>query len=416
MESPNYLSLLMAEPDIAVGYEVEIYLINERVVRGRITELNSNFVKIHDGDKVSMLAARLVAGYSLLKPPSNAPAREDETQVSTLPTSAETVSDKVRLHLGMRQTEGSQSTFSQPLVGKTDQEGRTEAGLEMALLFATDSPVPHLRCDPPEPKTNLGGVTSSDYIRTEASPPPQRVDSPGPGQVAILPGEGVPSQEVPSRLGAESFLVADDTTAGWVKATSPNGPGPSLRTTPERVHPDAYLKNTQEDSDRRPVVHSSLHDARLLTLEARFKAEVKQSRFDYAPLRMSFDRDSVDEDKADEVMKEFLRSIDQYNYAKKVKELSRLNQIIHKDRRIIQEHPGTHDLAYNIGCFLLELGKYPEALSSFEAALEVRELPDALLNAAFASFHGGDGAQLAGISRPTHMSSAAGRPKGPGTL
>ena len=73
-----------------------------------------------------------------------------------------------------------------------------------------------------------------------------------------------------------------------------------------------------------------------------------------------------------------------FEYAEKVKDLSRLNQVIQKSQQYINLYPQLAIARYNLGCMYLKLEKLGEAIDAFEsaAATASQQLPQAFHNIA----------------------------------
>lgn len=124
----------------------------------------------------------------------------------------------------------------------------------------------------------------------------------------------------------------------------------------------------------------------VVEIAARFKTAIQQANLE--PLSPDFSLpDSISSmlysQKKNKMQGEWNRLENQYRNALKVKELSRLNQIIRGYEQVLKNYPEVSSVArFNMGCLYLKLGQASEALKTFELAASYSREPRIFYNLA----------------------------------
>jgi hypothetical protein len=124
---------------------------------------------------------------------------------------------------------------------------------------------------------------------------------------------------------------------------------------------------------------------RLLEIDTVYRTVSAHARLMSKQLLPGFPTELFPEKNRLEARREWDRASNQYAYADKIKDYSRLHQVIACLKNLYERHPTVGQLAYNIGCCLNLMDKPADALPYFESAAEASRIAEAMYNAADAS-------------------------------
>jgi tetratricopeptide (TPR) repeat protein len=152
-----------------------------------------------------------------------------------------------------------------------------------------------------------------------------------------------------------------------------------------------------------PVVldNSTSYSVEVITgvaeINARFKAAIEQANITPSPPELSLPNNVSSllySSKKNKLRGEWDRLKNKYEHAKKVKELSRLNQLVVEYKKLANEYPELSSAAkFNIGCLYFELNQLTEAVKAFEEAAANSSQPQTFYNLAVASLQKEDKAK-----------------------
>jgi len=136
---------------------------------------------------------------------------------------------------------------------------------------------------------------------------------------------------------------------------------------------------------------------RVAEINARFKTAIEQATI--APLQPELSLpDNVSSllysSRKKKLQGEWDRLRSKYQHAKKIKEFSRLNQLVFDYKKLINEYPELSSAArFNLGCLYLDLNQLTEAVNAFEVEAANYSKPQTFYNLAVAALRKGDKAK-----------------------
>ncbi len=195
----------------------------------------------------------------------------------------------------------------------------------------------------------------------------------------ILPGETiVPSSEPNSSASVSSVSSPPIVVQQPIAQTTPS-PSPEVAVQPTQ----ANIKNSEANT-----AYSIEVITKVAEINASFKALTKQAKLEPIKVDLSLPKvvKSLLYSRKKQVENEWNKLKQQYENAKKLKELSRLHNLIREHENIVSKYPEIASIVrFNLGCLYLEVNQFTDAVKTFELEAANSQKPEAFYNLAVAS-------------------------------
>lgn len=176
--------------------------------------------------------------------------------------------------------------------------------------------------------------------------------------------------------GVRRSTIFEDLLAGWEisKPAAESREDSSDHPVEQPVYPEPQVEvPTAAGLRQSPQIGASELVARV---EAEFSSMVKLSFLTLPEPSFELTDSEVSAEENRDIVRELIRAKNQYEYAIKVRELSRLSEVIARVvRPLCRKYPAAPNLEYLIGCIELKLGSKQAALLSFIRAAELSRDP-----------------------------------------
>lgn len=195
----------------------------------------------------------------------------------------------------------------------------------------------------------------------------------------ILPGETiVPSSEPNSSASVSSVSSPPIVVQKPVAQTTPS-PSPEVTVQPTQ----ANIKNSEANT-----AYSIEVLTKVAEINASFKALTEQAKLEPIKVDLSLPKvvKSLSYNRKQQVENEWNKLKQKYENAKKLKDLSRLNNLIREYENVASKYPEIESIArFNLGCLYLEVNLLADAVKAFELEAANSQKPEAFYNLAVAS-------------------------------